>query len=221
MDRQLNISSAYLRPGFAFGGSCLPKDLKALLLPRQEQRHRAADAGNILPSNVAHIEHAIEQVLASGRRSIGMIGLSFKAGTDDLRESPLVIMAERFIGKGLQLSHLRSAGQRRAADRREPPLHRGEHSAHRLADDRRTSQSLVRDVGSAGGGDEDARSAGGAGSAHARGSVAARHRGSAGSDGAARGTTRACAGDGVISAQAEGQTVSSVVARSRGARAAC
>ena len=92
---------------------------------------------SMLPSNAAHIEHAIEQVLASGRRSVGMIGLSFKAGTDDLRESPLVIMAERFIGKGLQLSHLRSAGQRRAADRREPPLHRGEHSAHRLADDRR------------------------------------------------------------------------------------
>jgi GDP-mannose 6-dehydrogenase len=59
---------------------------------------------NILPSNAAHIEHAIEQVLASGRRSVGMIGLSFKAGTDDLRESPLVIMAERFIGKGLHLS---------------------------------------------------------------------------------------------------------------------
>ena len=57
-----------------------------------------------MPSNAAHIEHAIEQVLASGRRRVGMIGLSFKAGTDDLRESPLVIMAERFIGKGLQLS---------------------------------------------------------------------------------------------------------------------
>ena len=59
---------------------------------------------SILPSNVAHIEHAIEQVLGAGKRSIGMIGLSFKAGTDDLRESPLVVMAERFIGKGLQLS---------------------------------------------------------------------------------------------------------------------
>ena len=59
---------------------------------------------SILPSNTAHIEHAIEQVLASGKRRVGMLGLSFKAGTDDLRESPLVIMAERFIGKGLQLS---------------------------------------------------------------------------------------------------------------------
>jgi GDP-mannose 6-dehydrogenase len=59
--------------------------------------------GSLLPSNAAHIEHAVERVLASGRRSVGMIGLSFKAGTDDLRESPLVIMAERIIGKGLPL----------------------------------------------------------------------------------------------------------------------
>jgi GDP-mannose 6-dehydrogenase len=104
MDRQLNISSAYLRPGFAFGGSCLPKDLKALLYLAKSKDVELPMLGNILPSNAAHIEHAIEQVLASGRRSVGMIGLSFKAGTDDLRESPLVIMAERFIGKGLQLS---------------------------------------------------------------------------------------------------------------------
>jgi GDP-mannose 6-dehydrogenase len=103
MDRQLNISSAYLRPGFAFGGSCLPKDLKALLYLAKSSDVELPMLASILPSNVAHIEHAIEQVLASGRRSIGMIGLSFKAGTDDLRESPLVIMAERFIGKGLKL----------------------------------------------------------------------------------------------------------------------
>jgi GDP-mannose 6-dehydrogenase len=104
MDRQLNISSAYLRPGFAFGGSCLPKDLKALLYLAKSSDVELPMLSNILPSNAAHIEHAIEQVLASGRRSVGMIGLSFKAGTDDLRESPLVIMAERFIGKGLHLS---------------------------------------------------------------------------------------------------------------------
>ncbi len=103
MDRQLNISSAYLRPGFAFGGSCLPKDLKALLYLAKSSDVELPMLASILPSNVAHIEHAIEQVLASGRRSIGLIGLSFKAGTDDLRESPLVIMAERFIGKGLKL----------------------------------------------------------------------------------------------------------------------
>jgi GDP-mannose 6-dehydrogenase len=104
MDRQLNISPAYLRPGFAFGGSCLPKDLKALMYLAKSSDVEVPMLASIMPSNAAHIEHAVEQVLASGRRRIGMIGLSFKAGTDDLRESPLVIMAERFIGKGLQLA---------------------------------------------------------------------------------------------------------------------
>lgn len=103
MDRQLNISSAYLRPGFAFGGSCLPKDLKALLYLAKNNDIELPMLASVLPSNAAHIEHAVEQVLASGRRSVGMIGLSFKSGTDDLRESPMVIMAERFIGKGLPL----------------------------------------------------------------------------------------------------------------------
>jgi len=104
MDRQLNISPAYLRPGFAFGGSCLPKDLKALVYLAKSADVEVPMLASIMSSNAAHIEHAIEQVLQSGRRRIGMIGLSFKAGTDDLRESPLVIMAERFIGKGLQLA---------------------------------------------------------------------------------------------------------------------
>jgi GDP-mannose 6-dehydrogenase len=104
MDRQLNISPAYLRPGFAFGGSCLPKDLKALVYLAKSADIDVPMLANVMPSNTAHIEHAIEQVLASGKRRVGMLGLSFKAGTDDLRESPLVIMAERFIGKGLQLS---------------------------------------------------------------------------------------------------------------------
>jgi GDP-mannose 6-dehydrogenase len=104
MDRQLNISAAYLRPGFAFGGSCLPKDLKALVYLAKSSDIDVPMLANVMPSNTAHIEHAIEQVLASGKRRVGMLGLSFKAGTDDLRESPLVIMAERFIGKGLQLS---------------------------------------------------------------------------------------------------------------------
>jgi GDP-mannose 6-dehydrogenase len=104
MDRQLNISPAYLRPGFAFGGSCLPKDLKALVYLAKSADVEVPMLASVMASNTAHIEHAIEQVLASGLRRVGMIGLSFKAGTDDLRESPLVIMAERFIGKGLQLS---------------------------------------------------------------------------------------------------------------------
>lgn len=103
MDRQLNISSAYLRPGFAFGGSCLPKDLKALLYMAKSADVELPMLAHILPSNTAHIDHAVQRVLASGKRSVGLIGLSFKAGTDDLRDSPLVITAERFIGKGLQL----------------------------------------------------------------------------------------------------------------------
>jgi GDP-mannose 6-dehydrogenase len=103
MDRQLNVSPAYLRPGFAFGGSCLPKDLKALLYTAKTKDVELPMLANVIASNAAHIEHAIDAVLSSGKRSVGMIGLSFKSGTDDLRESPFVIMAERFIGKGLQL----------------------------------------------------------------------------------------------------------------------
>jgi GDP-mannose 6-dehydrogenase len=102
-DRQLNISPAYLKPGFAFGGSCLPKDLKATLYLAKTRDVELPMLGNVLQSNRIHIEHAIAKVLASGRRRVGMIGLSFKTGTDDLRESPLVLIAEQFIGKGLSV----------------------------------------------------------------------------------------------------------------------
>ena len=102
-DRQLNISPAYLKPGFAFGGSCLPKDLRATLYLAKTHDVELPMLGNVLASNRMHVEHAIAKVLASGRRRVGMIGLSFKTGTDDLRESPLVLIAEQFIGKGLSL----------------------------------------------------------------------------------------------------------------------
>jgi GDP-mannose 6-dehydrogenase len=102
-DRQLNISPAYLRPGFAFGGSCLPKDLRATMYLAKTRDVELPMHGSVLASNRVHIEHAIGKVLASGKRRVGMIGLSFKAGTDDLRESPLVLIAEQFIGKGLKL----------------------------------------------------------------------------------------------------------------------
>ena len=103
MDRRLNVSEAYLRPGFAFGGSCLPKDLRALL-----HAGRAADVplpllGSILPSNEAQIRRAVETVLETRRRRIGVVGLSFKPGTDDLRESPMVALVEALIGKGCDL----------------------------------------------------------------------------------------------------------------------
>ncbi len=102
-DRQLNISPAYLKPGFAFGGSCLPKDLRATLYLAKTRDVEVPMLGNVLASNRMHVEHAIAKVLALGRRRVGMIGLSFKTGTDDLRESPLVQIAEQFIGKGLSL----------------------------------------------------------------------------------------------------------------------
>jgi GDP-mannose 6-dehydrogenase len=103
MDRQLNISPAYLRPGFAFGGSCLPKDLQALLYMAKTHDVDVPMLAGILPSNRIHIEHAVEMVLERGRCPVGLIGLSFKSGTDDLRNSPMVSMAETFIGKGLEL----------------------------------------------------------------------------------------------------------------------
>jgi GDP-mannose 6-dehydrogenase len=102
-DRQLNISPAYLKPGFAFGGSCLPKDLRGLLYNAKMKDIELPMLSHVLPSNEIHIQHAVDMVLARGERSIGMAGLSFKGGTDDLRESPNVIMAEKFIGKGLDL----------------------------------------------------------------------------------------------------------------------
>jgi len=102
-DTQLNISPAYLKPGFAFGGSCLPKDLRATLYLAKSRDVELPMLGHVLQSNRVHAEHAIAKVLASGRRRVGMIGLSFKTGTDDLRESPLVLMAEQFIGKGLNV----------------------------------------------------------------------------------------------------------------------
>jgi GDP-mannose 6-dehydrogenase len=102
-DRSLNISPAYLKPGFAFGGSCLPKDLRATMYLAKTRDVELPMHGAVLASNRVHIDHAIAKVLASGKRRVGMIGLSFKTGTDDLRESPLVLLAEQFLGKGLSL----------------------------------------------------------------------------------------------------------------------
>src|SRR2546428_804294 len=100
MDRKLNVSDAYLRPGFAFGGSCLPKDLRALLHAARVADVALPVLSSILPSNEAQVRRGVEAVLATRRPRIGVVGLAFKAGTDDLRESPLVTLVETLIGKG-------------------------------------------------------------------------------------------------------------------------
>jgi GDP-mannose 6-dehydrogenase len=102
-DTQLNISKAYLKPGHAFGGSCLPKDLRATLYLAKQRDVEMPMLANILASNRLHVDRAIDMVLATGKRRVGLIGLSFKTGTDDLRESPTVLLAEQLIGKGLSL----------------------------------------------------------------------------------------------------------------------
>jgi GDP-mannose 6-dehydrogenase len=103
-DRKLNTSPAYLRPGFAFGGSCLPKDLRALTFAARRAGIRVPMLDAILGSNDIMIRSAVERVLSTQKRNVALLGLAFKPGTDDLRESPLVELAERLIGKGCELS---------------------------------------------------------------------------------------------------------------------
>src|SRR6478609_7044640 len=102
-DEKLNLSSYYMKPGFAFGGSCLPKDVRALQYRAKEVDLEMPVIQSILPSNKVQIQQALEQVLETGKKRIGLLGFSFKAGTDDLRESPIVILAEALLGKGYQL----------------------------------------------------------------------------------------------------------------------
>jgi GDP-mannose 6-dehydrogenase len=100
MDRKLNVSEAYLRPGFAFGGSCLPKDLRALLHAARKSDVDLPLLTAIGPSNDHQIRRGIDAVLETRKRRIGVVGLAFKSGTDDLRESPMVTLVETLIGKG-------------------------------------------------------------------------------------------------------------------------
>jgi GDP-mannose 6-dehydrogenase len=100
MDKKLNISEAYLRPGFAFGGSCLPKDVRALVYAGRSADVALPVLSSILGSNEAQIRRGVDAVLETRKRKIGIVGLSFKPGTDDLRESAMVTLVETLIGKG-------------------------------------------------------------------------------------------------------------------------
>jgi GDP-mannose 6-dehydrogenase len=103
-DQKLNLSPYYLKPGFAFGGSCLPKDLRALQYRAREVDLETPLINSVIGSNRLQVQHAIDQITDTGRKRIGLLGFSFKAGTDDLREAPMVILAEALLGKGYQLA---------------------------------------------------------------------------------------------------------------------
>ncbi|GAB4334219.1 MAG: GDP-mannose 6-dehydrogenase [Calditrichia bacterium] len=103
MDTKLNLSSYYLKPGFAFGGSCLPKDVRAITYFAKSNDLNLPLLNSVMPSNQVHIKRAVEMVMSTGKKNVGVLGLSFKGDTDDLRESPMVEVVETLLGKGYNI----------------------------------------------------------------------------------------------------------------------
>lgn len=103
LDTKLNLSACYMKPGFAFGGSCLPKDVRALMYRGRHLDLNLPLLSAILPSNIQQVETGLNLITEFGKKRVGVLGLSFKAGTDDLRESPLVEVIERLLGKGYDI----------------------------------------------------------------------------------------------------------------------
>ncbi|RJQ68913.1 MAG: nucleotide sugar dehydrogenase [Desulfobacteraceae bacterium] len=119
-DHQLNLSAAYLKPGFAFGGSCLPKDIKALTYMAKHKDLDLPLLNALMPSNQAMIQYALERIISCDRKRIGFLGLAFKAGTDDLRNSPIIALIEQLLGKGYDIriyDHHVNLGRLRGANR--------------------------------------------------------------------------------------------------------
>jgi GDP-mannose 6-dehydrogenase len=153
-DNKLNLSPYYLKPGFAFGGSCLPKDVRALQYRAKEVDLEMPMINSVLGSNHLQVQHAIDRIIETGRKKIGLFGFSFKAGTDDLRESPMVILAESLLGKGYQLciydrnvSLARLVGANRAYINEQIP-HLSQHLCESIDDVIAQSEVIV--VGNAG-----------------------------------------------------------------------
>ena len=133
LDRKLNVSEAYLKPGFAFGGSCLPKDVRALVAAARANDLAVPLLSAVMPANDGQVVRGLDAVLDTQKHRIGIVGLAFKPGTDDLRESPMVALVERLIGKGRDVRIFDPRVSMARLVGREQTIHRDRNSPHRVA----------------------------------------------------------------------------------------
>ena len=143
-DTKLNISRAYLRPGFAFGGSCLPKDLRAIVYHARRADLSVPILENVISSNEAHLRRVYDRLIEGTARRVALLGLAFKQGTDDLRESPMVELAERLLGPRLRSEHPRRPRAHLASHGLEPRLRGRAHPAPLAAHGRLADGGRVR-----------------------------------------------------------------------------